>query len=240
MFDNLSLVSFVGVDKSTNFRDLEIFTSSNRIYEFGILHSSTKNGNEERYPEHWYSKKYLEWAKENKVASSLHLCGDSINLYFEEDKDIIDIADLAGRIQLNLNLRTMHGFEDYHYLSNKIIEIASKYNHHIILQLNNTKKKFNEIFLSKKINFNLSLLNDSSGGFGKEIEEVFPPYEKYFTGYAGGINPDNVLKIIDLIEKTNSEKRKYYIDMESGIRENNIFSIEKCKKIYSLIETKNL
>src|SRR5262249_51125470 len=115
----------------------------------------------------------------------------------------------------------------------------SKYNYSIILQKNGTKKKFNEMFLERMGatgEISLSWLNDSSGGFGREIEQVTPPDPDIFTGFAGGIKPENVVKIIKLIEKENSNETPYYIDMESGVRENNLFSIAKCQEIKKLLD----
>jgi len=239
---NLNLVSFVGIDQSS---ELDIFGSgvlkefqeSNIKYEFGILYSDSKNGKDKRYPTHDFSKKYLEWAKNNNVHSSLHLCGSSIDRYLSEDSEVIDLCVNAGRIQLNLNIKK---YLDYQALSDNILYIATKYNHKIILQNNKTKAIFNKVFLASNPKISLSLLNDSSGGFGREISNVLEPDKTYFTGYAGGINTTNVINIIKLIEAVNISKTPYYIDMESGIRENNIFSIKECLKIKELVELQNL
>jgi phosphoribosylanthranilate isomerase len=231
---NLRLVSFVGVDKNTNLSDLLKFKQSSIFYEFGVLYSDSKNEIQKRYPGHEFTLKFLRWARENKVNSSLHLCGASIERYLKEDSNIIDICSMADRIQLNIN---MNKFDDTEKLANDIIEVSSKHNNSIILQKNKSKAKFNEKFISKlDKEFSLSLLNDSSGGFGREIHSVSSPHDKYFTGYAGGINPDNVINILDLIENT-CEGMYYYIDMESGIRINNDFSIVECDKIRKLIDS---
>lgn len=229
---NLTLISFVGVDHETKFSELLKFNDFKMIYEFGILYSDSKTGNNKRYPAYEFCKEYLEWAKANKVSSSLHLCGSSIERYLNEDQDVITLCTHAGRIQLNLNIKK---YDDYNSLSDRIISVATKYNHHIILQKNKSKKEFNKIILDKNPNISLSLLHDSSGGFGREITIVSPPDNTYFTGYAGGINRSNVLKIISLIEATNNNNKLYYIDMESGVRINNLFSIDECDKIRSLI-----
>jgi phosphoribosylanthranilate isomerase len=63
-----------------------------------------------------------------------------------------------------------------------------------------------------------------------------PMPDMFFPGYAGGINPENVMKIINLIEKENIWGYPYYIDMESGIRTDNIFSVKKCRDIKKLID----
>lgn len=231
---NLRLVSFVGVDKKTDFSDLLEFKDAPVFYEFGVLYSDSKNVVQKRYPGYEFSLKFLRWAQDNKVNSSLHLCGTSIERYLKEDPDVINLCSWADRIQLNLN---MNKFENTEKLANSIIEVSSKHKNSIILQENKSKTEFNKEFISKIGNeFSLSLLNDSSGGFGREIQSVSLPHPKYFTGYAGGINPDNVVKILDLVEPA-SAGMYYYIDMESGIRVENDFSVLECNKIRKLIDS---
>ena len=87
-----------------------------------------------------------------------------------------------------------------------------------------------DVFL-KKTSKPINLLYDGSGGFGREIEQVHTPDDNHFTGYAGGIKPENVVKIVNFIENSNPKDKKYYIDMESGIRTDNIFSVEKCCQV---------
>lgn len=233
---NLALVSFVGVDKQTKLDDLLEFNNSNLVYEFGVLYSDSKNDTYIRYPGHDFCSKFLNWAKDNKISRSLHLCGTSIDRYLVEDSYVLELCNNANRIQLNLNISK---YPDHEKLADNILRVANKHNQCIILQKNGVKKKFNETFISRmtaSVNISLSFLHDSSGGFGREIENVSQPEVEYFTGYAGGINPDNVIKIIKLVESNNSENIPYYIDMESGIRLNNVFSIEKCKSIKKSIE----
>lgn len=112
---------------------------------------------------------------------------------------------------------------------------------------NKSKEKFLKTFLSKKDypHILINLLHDSSGGFGREISQISSLGKKiaageidedglYATGlvgYAGGIKPENVVNIIKLIENANADNKHYYVDMESGIRDNNILSLEKCRDI---------
>ena len=234
---NLSLISFVGIDAMTEFDNLLQFKDSNIIYEFGILYSNSKNNNYIRYPGFKVCENYLKWAMSNKINSSIHLCGESITNYLNNDDKIIELCSYANRIQLNINI---YKYNDYEKLSSNILDIANKYNHNIILQHNDAKEEFNKIFFNKIKNTSLSLLHDSSGGYGKLINKVLPPEEKYFTGYAGGINSTNILYIISLINNCNINNLKYYIDMESCVMVNNIFSIDECIKIKSLIDNGHL
>jgi hypothetical protein len=232
---SLDKISFVGVDKDTDLEQLLQFPNN---CEFGILFSDSKNGIHQRYPTAKKSLRYLLWAKDNKVSSSLHLCGSSVDRCLNKDPSILELVSLAGRIQLNLNIKK---YDNYDKLSDNIIEIFKNY--HVILQKNQSKIGFNKIVckkLEKCSHGQVSFLHDGSGGFGREISKIEKPDDKWYTGYAGGICPENVIKIISMIDNANIENKPYYIDMESGIRENNVFSIKKCLEIKQLLGANNI
>jgi hypothetical protein len=230
---NLHLISFVGVDESTKLEELD--DNSSFIKEVGVewsvLFSDSKSiKNYIRYPSYEFCRNFLKVSPKNiHSMRSLHLCGSVINRYLKQEPDVMELCSGAIRIQLNLNISNYLDSE-YKELAENIMYVSTKYGHHIIMQQNKTKEKFMNVFMSKA-NRAFSLLHDSSGGFGREISSVVAPNSLYDTGYAGGINPDNVKKIVDLIEINNPQNIKYYIDMESGIRENNLFSIQKCHQV---------
>jgi phosphoribosylanthranilate isomerase len=234
---NLSLVSFVGVDEKTDFAELERISNTHTGLEFvewSVLFSDSKSaGNYARYPSYKFCKEFLEKsAKTTYVHSSLHLCGSVIERYLEKEKDVIELCENARRIQLNLNIKD---YPDHVKLTERLWSVLKQYGHSIILQQNKTKAKFMEIFL-KENSFPISILHDGSGGFGREITEVVAPDEIHFTGYAGGIKPENVIKIVDLVESSNTNSKQYYIDMESGVRTDNVFSLEKCQQVINKLK----
>jgi phosphoribosylanthranilate isomerase len=229
---NLALVSFVGVDEKTDFAEIERISDSYAglgFIEWSVLFSDSKSvGNYTRYPSYDFCKEFLDKSfKTRYVHSSLHLCGSVIERYLNKDSDVMALCQRAHRIQLNLNIKD---YTDHPKLTERLQSVLKQYGHSIILQQNKTKAKFMEVFL-KANTFPISILHDGSGGFGREITEVVPPDETHFTGYAGGIKPENVANIVNLIENTNPNGKKYYIDMESGVRTDNIFSIEKCQQV---------
>lgn len=229
---NLSLVSFVGVDEKTDFAELERISNAYAglgFVEWSVLFSDSKSiGNYARYPSYKFCKEFLEKsASTNYVHSSLHLCGSVIERYLEKEKDVMELCQKAQRIQLNLNIKD---YPDHQKLTERLWSVLKQYGHSIILQQNKTKAKFMEVFLKENI-FPISILHDGSGGFGREITEVVMPDETYFTGYAGGIKPENAAKIVSLIESSNTNNKRYYIDMESGVRIDNVFSLEKCQQV---------
>lgn len=228
----LDLVSFVGVDEQTDFAEIEKVSNSVAglgFIEWSVLFSDSKSiGNYSRYPSYKFCKEFLEKSiKTNYVHSSLHLCGSVIERYLNKEKDVMDLCQDAQRIQLNLNIKD---YPDYVKLTERLWSILKQYGHSIILQQNKTKEKFMKVFLEGNI-FPISILHDGSGGFGRVISSVLPPDDKHYTGYAGGINPDNVAEIVKMIDTVNPDNKRYYIDMESGVRVDNVFSIEKCKAV---------
>lgn len=224
---NLTLISFVGVDTQTNL-DTVIDFKSHIPCEFSVLFSDSKSvGNYTRYPSYKFCKYFLDLSKTKPFKGSLHLCGSVIDRYLKQEQDVLDLCKNAVRIQLNLNIAN---YPNHEKLTNDILDIVSKHGHKVILQQNKTKEKFMKTFMKKNTS-SISLLHDSSGGFGREITKVDAPNSKHFTGYAGGINPGNVAKIVKLIEDINWKETPYYIDMESGIRIDNVFSIDKCKEV---------
>lgn len=239
---NLSLVSFVGVDTKTNIQDIVDFrdnfpAATKRNYEFSVLFSETKSLTKDmRYPDYDFCSHFLGYMAGKSVHASIHLCGSVIDKYLAEDPKIIDLCLHASRIQLNLNIAN---YTDYDKLSSALINMIDKHEHHIILQQNKTKEKFMSCLLNKKdiATDRISLLYDSSGGFGREITSVNPPNVAHFTGYAGGLKPSNVKTVIKLIEEVNTNNMTYYIDMESGIRANNYFSIDLCKQVINNINS---
>lgn len=223
---NLILISFVGVDTETHKDHIDQFQSPIPC-EWSVLFSDSKSvGNYMRYPSYDFCKDFLSWCQERGWLGSLHLCGSVIDRYLKQERDVMELCKLAYRIQLNINIAK---YPDYDKLTDDILKVVSAHDHDIIMQQNKTKAKFMEVFLPKTTAVNL--LHDGSGGFGREISEVQPPDDKHFTGYAGGIKPENVAKIVNLIENNNPNGKKYYIDMESGIRTDNIFSVEKCRQV---------
>ena len=67
-------------------------------------------------------------------------------------------------------------------------------------------------------------LFDASGGRGI-APAVWPPHPGRLVGYAGGINPDNVLAVL---AAGVGAAGPYWIDMESGVRTDDRFDLKKC------------
>ena len=80
----------------------------------------------------------------------------------------------------------------------------------------------------------MSILLDASGGLGIDTGIKLWPDWFYKVGYAGGMNADNVGdKLAYLIENA---RHPFWIDMESGVRTDDWFDIDKVLKVLKVCD----
>lgn len=194
--------------------------------EWGILVSEKRMG-ESRYPT-------AKWIKglPYRLSLSLHLCGN-ICRRFVDTANMDIVYDLNGehwdRIQLNVAFKD-EGV-DYIKRLRKLAEVADQLeNKAIIIPYNKVNKRIIDTWLGiAEIPDNIHFLYDSSGGRGRVISEIEKPLLNY-TGYAGGIGPENIAETAQLI--TNSQWTDIvWIDMESGVRTLDEFHLKKVESV---------
>lgn len=252
----LNGISFIGADENTDVNQLfEMCANSKIPIEIGLLYSPNKAGKQKRYPSLNYIIEFvtkwsaaeikynnidllstdqlsskLRYASDNvnRPTLSLHLCGDGVRQFLKEKSEIINLSHFFERVQLNFSISEY----DQDDLFDHIEHLASgnSFTGNIILQQNKSKKEFNKKFVN---NNRIVFLFDGSGGFGRVLDAPEQPITGNYCGYAGGIGPDTVEDILIKIYKLKSDAN-FYIDMESKIREDNYFSIEKCQKVIEI------
>lgn len=237
-------VSFVGVDVKTDLKalyamqDADLVDPTKEPYiEWGVLVSPSRMGKQNRYPDLQFAIDFACDAMSHD--RSVHLCGAAVDDYlFRPDSEIGFFgAHAPARIQLNFAMDKYNQDELTDILINRIL--VEK--HDLILQYNKSKKKFMDQLMQKIASVaqgqptTLSVLYDGSGGFGRVIEKFDPPQNGFYTGYAGGLKPENVESIVQGISKV-AGNTPYYIDMESGIRTGDWLDLEKCKSIMKTLE----
>lgn len=224
----LNKVTITGADDSIDPRELSILSKNYPFVEWGILFSDKKQG-VDRYPSlDWISKLLLY-----DFSLSAHLCGKYVseacsgNWYWTEKEGHKGIEIFFNRIQLNF-ARTAFGFVDFNLLKSSLKDTRF------------TKKQF--IFGHKnavgiiKNNFsdcNVVPLFDGSGGKG--IISKWVDYPEMYCGYAGGLNPDNLDEQLESILKVvGIGDNSIWIDVESGVRTNNKFDLEKVENFLDI------
>lgn len=250
----LELISFVGVDEQTDINALLQFDNVNQrkfeefdnvpYIEYGFLYSATRALTDDlRYPPLDFIAKNVKILTGMFAATSIHLCGkEAIGAYLSLDPQLHEIIG-DSRVQLNFAMK------DYNIdmLVDLLLRVSLTHALPLIVQANKSKEAFIATLLKRmKIQkiagdsmANIDILHDGSGGFGHEIANVIRPYAGIFTGYAGGLKPGNIERILDLIETTipsyddkmDTADDEYYLDMESGVRTENRFDLVKCQHV---------
>jgi hypothetical protein len=217
----LDRVTITGADDSVDPKQLYNISMSYPFVEWGILLYPEKFG-KPRYP----SKEWINNFIENKppwVMSALHICGDkNINEFSWHPTDPLYMP--FNRIQLNTFFDCCNLLQ-IHTITTSIIHLKDI--HDIIIQHNEKNHEYIQYLQNKyKNKIKYSVLFDSSRGNGIEIDHIKQPISNLPCGYAGGISPSNVANVLTKLDILPCSYRTW-IDIESGIRENNEFNLSK-------------
>ena len=213
----LKRVTFSGIDQKTKVQDLKRLYEKYPFVEFVFLYSHHANRkNQGRYP----STVILKGYKKAGLPMAVHLCGKiAHDLVHDNDwsvvyKELDGYMDLFERVQLNIP-KTKR-------FSRKLTIPEDK---QIIIQLHEGTE---DLFNCYKHLPNVVGFQDASGGRGiAETEWMLPETEPF--GYAGGINPENVVEVVQ--ELNEICETDFWIDMETGIRTDDKFDVKKCEEI---------
>ena len=213
-------IGFCGADDQTNI--LEMINLSNKYnnIEWGILFHPKKTESN-RYPSQTFVKKL------GKTALPLagHLCGAYCSQVLQGDTSFVKSLDKFRRIQVNATIENDVEFNLNNATDGLAKSIKTCPEIEWILQYNTQTKDLCRAILSKELP-NVSILYDASCGTGLTISS-FENTEKYNkVGFAGGISNTNIVSIVNQVQK---ETECQWIDMESGVRTNDNFDIEKCE-----------
>lgn len=217
----LDRVTITGADDGVNIDELVRLTLIYPHVEWGVLLSKAREGTP-RFP----SLQWLEQAgNRHSLALSGHLCGSWV-------RDVLDggsafmterptIAKMFNRLQLNVG-NDRHTVQAHRFVNG----LWSLDAHAFILQM--TGGANDELFdVARSADINLAPLFDSSGGSGL-LPQAWPKHVSLYSGYAGGLTPENVERELGLIAAVCPPRAKVWIDVESGVRdEENRFDINR-------------
>ena len=230
----LKHITFTGIDERTDIKALKEIQQRWPIVEFGVLTSYHWQENGNRYPNpEWIEKLYNK-----NLRLSLHLCGSvahdaAIGDWNKVDEKLTrDWLTLFKRVQLNVaGQKNNPHFCWIPLVIGQELIVQQKAQNDISLY-DATVKKWTERPYPHRDT--ISVLLDSSGGRGIDTGiKVMPSSGK--VGYAGGINPDNVgEKLSYLLE--NVKQGDFWIDMESGVRTDDWFDLDKVIKVMEICE----
>ncbi len=213
----LKRVTFSGIDQYTRVDDLKRLYEQYPFVEFVYLYSSQQNQKGHgRYPQKVVLKNY----KKANLPMALHLCGKiALDLVHDGNwsvvhKELAGYMDLFDRIQLNI-VKTKRFSRELTFPEDK----------QIIIQLHEGTRELLECYkhLPNVVGF-----QDGSGGRGILETDWMEPVTPFF-GYAGGIDPENVVSVVE--DLTIICEVDFWIDMESGIRTDDRLDVQKCEQV---------
>jgi phosphoribosylanthranilate isomerase len=225
----INRITITGADDKTSLQDLVDLSVQFPFVEWGILFSLSRAGTN-RYPSIKWIKGIGE-VEPGTVNLSAHLCGIYPRDILQKNNfDVVVrtyVNNYFQRAQINFN------FSNTEWKSEYLLKLLKDTETQYILQAN----KSNAVVIEAiKETENFDILYDSSGGRGTEIKEIKPPFEKHYTGYSGGLNPDNIeafcQQIIDYPSATS-----VFIDCESGVRDDkDEFDLNKVRKYLEICQ----
>lgn len=236
---SLELVSLTGADDHVAPEALAALSAQYPFVEWAILYFPEKDGTP-RNPSAPWREKLLALKLPYTAA---HLCGSRVfHALLDSELAPSVIADLSRyrRIQLNINARRPE-FSDEEVLA--IYRVLHQAGLRLILQHHAASESVIEKFLREVADNDadglkrIDILFDASKGTGQRPDAWPAPHRfNLFCGYAGGLGPDvletELPKIKAAVSQAQSRRDSpYWIDMESGIRTDNAFDLEKAGQV---------
>jgi len=218
-------VTITGADDKISHIDLLKLSIKYLFVEWAILFSTSRQG-QERYP----SEDWIMNLNNYDISLSAHFCGWFSNEVLEKSNiDLLkNLSPIFKRIQLNYNFKRSKNWNII-----PVIEYAKQNpDRSIIFQYNHNNADALTELIKGDIPENIHFLYDASGGNGLYNDSLFynKPISDYYTGYAGGINCENVEDVCKMIIENNTNLN-CWIDLESGVRTNNNFDLTKVESI---------
>ena len=197
----LTLVTITGADDKTDPDDMVALSGEFPFVEWGILCSPKRTGTN-RFPSSgWIA------SLPSSIRLSMHLCGAAA-------RDVLAGGSVAkyscGRAfdRYQLNGYTPPACDDF-------TSMCSTHQYRWILQARNESSLALAVADALKFGDKADILFDPSGGRGIETAKWPPIPSGVRLGFAGGIRPSNVARVLAGIGHT---KSPFWIDMESGVR----------------------
>lgn len=210
----IKTVTITGADNDTDINEMLKISKQFPFVEWGILFSPKRIG-EERYPDMNWVTVLCETRLHKSFTLSAHLCGGYTREMLMGKNDLSEnywkILGVFNRRQLNFN-SSKNEVDVNAFLS--LLEKQPEVE--FILQQNNANFKICQDVRNRNIK-NVSFLYDSSGGRGTIASQWKKPFEDFFTGYAGGLSPENLEEELKKIEKVAGDS-EIWIDTETRVR----------------------
>jgi len=247
----LRALGFCGADDSVNPRLLGVYSHLYPFVEFGVLFRPDKEGQPRYATSSWVEELSQVAAKSNGAMKlAAHLCGARVNELLMGDDSFLNKLSKLGFQRVQVNATAVNGVNTS-TLNESVEPFLSAVQLHpeleFILQKNEETKPLWEGILNLESEYagksgylpkNISMLVDESKGTGVLASSWPTPPDEYEIGYAGGIGPNNIEKVLEDV-LTAGNGREIWIDMESSLRSEkngqDVFDLDKCYEVITAV-----
>lgn len=259
----ITTVTFTGADDNTDIAEMITLSKRFPMIEWGILLSEKAAGSP-RYPsKDWIEglqKSFQELQEETGYFGaqemfrlSAHLCGKTMRNFMSSMKDEVENGEwvtnhglnerhfnhMFRRAQANFNAKR-EGFTE-EFIADVIDAWRESMDGEIVTQHNDNNadawKATQSRIGGNHTRKDHHILIDASGGNGKSPEAWSKPISGMFTGYAGGLGPENLVTQLDAINAQVGDGFTW-IDMEGSLRDaDDNFSLSRVEEVMKIIET---
>jgi hypothetical protein len=220
----IKLVTVTGASDDTSFDDMYKIQQDFPFVEWGILLSRRQAGRSWRFPSNNWLDRLYDYA--HPLNLSGHLCGDYVKeiLMGEIPNDLNDILNGSyKRIQINT-----HGIP-HKFDIDKFHSVLKSYpDKQFIFQYDTANSLLISLTVAANIS-NVAALYDMSHGAGILPNEWNKPLDGIYTGYAGGLSPNNLESQLEILDKIVPLNSIIWIDAETHLRsdDDHIFDLNK-------------
>ncbi len=218
-------VTVTGADDSVSVKDMLPIQQEFPFIEWGILLSKSQEGGR-RFP----SLKWIDKLSEHKGELNLsgHLCGRWVrDICNGVDSLFVDrpvFRGLFARYQLNFH-SYVHQIKDRDAFLSAVRNLGAE---QVIFQLDDVNNDL--LSEAQRMNVNAVPLFDTSGGAGR-LPTEWPEALSVYSGYAGGLSPENLTEQMEAIAKKCGDD-PIWIDAETRLRSSHdrVFDLEKVRR----------
>ena len=220
-------ITFTGVDEKTSFRHI---VNLNKLYpkvEFAVLvGSQTGIPRAPIFPRLEFVYEFKDFCIREDIQGSIHLCGQFARAVYEGEMATRSIYQLCGgfyRVQVNISQTIL--MAPHSAVPLRLAGFAeSVYAEAVILQ---HQRHWSQVPVKHPF---IEYLFDPSGGRGISSAAWPAPISGLGRiGYAGGLGPDNIDRALSVAK--DYPGIPLWFDMESGLRTNGLFDLDKVHEV---------
>ncbi len=238
----IKTVTITGADDNTDIRAMIELSKKFPFVEWGLLFSPNPDRKgTARYPSIAWIKKLqrvlnLQMAiNGEKLNFCAHFCGGYMKEFLASGSMASALSDMC-----DINITRFFNRYQYNFNAQSIVVCKEFWSHFgrmsspVIIQLNKNNKEVCEtLIVEVGYNKNVQFLHDASGGLGISPKEWGMPVENHFTGYAGGLTPDNLEEQLLKINEV-AKDNEIWIDAETGLRTDDKLDLDKVTKFLEI------